>query len=268
MIKSLLAAALVVAFAGAPAMAAQWVNMNAQIDQTNFVVNQGCSGTLLDLNMRLILTAKHCIDAQYENVEVEKVGHDGVVKKDTIRRLIPGSVRQLRFRDGVELGENVYRTKVISIGTNGDLALLQVVDHLPNTIAAPLACTEPQRGDVAFIVGNPYAILYSSLVKGIISSTDRAYETFKGLVGEGDMQDQPLMQISGGVIGGNSGGAAYNEKGELIGVPVLGSQINEIVGFAVPLSVIKQFLIDARVDGTSAGIELLARCRGPSPPPT
>jgi S1-C subfamily serine protease len=66
---------------------------------------------------------------------------------------------------------------------------------------------------------------------------------------------QTLMQVSGGIIGGNSGGAVYDANGGLIGVPVIAHQANEIIGFAVPLPAIKEFLKNAKADA------VLATCR-------
>src|SRR5690606_1351932 len=97
----------------------------------------------------------------------------------------------------------------------------------------------PIRGETVYIVGNPMGTLYSSVTVGIVSSVQRDY----GLIGfDNTNQQQALMQISGGVVGGNSGGAAYNSNGEIIGVPVLGHRTNEVIAFATPLAAIKEFL--------------------------
>jgi len=59
---------------------------------------------------------------------------------------------------------------------------------------------------------------------------------------------QGLMQISGGVVGGNSGGAVYNMNGEFVGVPVLAHRVNEVLGFAVPLPMVRKFLVDNKFE--------------------
>lgn len=134
--------------------------------------------------------------------------------------------------------KNTYTFKIAASDKKLDLAVLKTEALLSNLFQVRLSCEEPVRGDTAFVVGNPYGVLYSSLVKGIVSSTQRNYP----MLGIDDQDDNRLMQISSGVIGGNSGGAVYNDKGELIGVPVRASQINEIIGLAVPLRDIKKFL--------------------------
>lgn len=220
------------------ARAAGWSGMNAQIDKTNFVVNTGCSGTLIDLAGRYVLTANHCVEDQYETVEREKIDDKGIVTKEKYRRLKPGTVKQIYFNGASEVRETTYRTKLIAVDRNKDLALLQIIAVLPNAAASKLSCTDPKRGDSVFVVGNPMGVLYSSVVPGMVSSIQRQY----GTLGVGTEDSEPLLQVSGGIVGGNSGGAVYNTTGDLVGVPVLGHRMNEVLGFAVPLAAIKDFL--------------------------
>lgn len=235
----------------APAHAWDIKKMNQAIDQTNFLVNNGCSGTLIDLEQGYILTANHCVATQYEIVEIDDIKEDGEVKKKKIRRLRDGEVRQLKFEGADSTVVTSYKVRVKAVDSQRDLALLQVIAKLPNTQAAKLACTEPVRGEKVYVVGNPMGVLYSSVVTGVVSSLQRTY----GMVGaqEDDRQrNEALMQVSGGVVGGNSGGATYNDRGELIGVPVLGSRINEVIAFAVPLPVVRAFLKEQKVAMASA----------------
>ncbi len=232
-------------FLSFPAVA-DWstADMNKTIDQTNFLVNRGCSGTLISLEKRLILTAAHCVDSQYETRERELVSNEGVVTKEKYRKLIDGSVSQLTFDDGQAIKTVVYRVTLKAVDKDVDLAVLQVLGPLPNTQAARLASSEPERGAKAYLVGNPTGALYASVAVGIVSSLDRSY----GLIDFGDNPRGRLIQISPGVVGGNSGGAVYNDNGELFGVPVVAHQRNEVLGFAVPLGVVKKFLADNRLD--------------------
>lgn len=219
---------------------ADWAvaDMNRHIESSNFVVNRGCSGTLIDLKNRYVLTAEHCVSGLYETVEREKISDDGVIKKEKVRRVIPGQVQQLAFDNALEVRSVSYRAKVVITDKDNDLALMQIAAPIPNAIAAEIACTAPVRGDVAIVVGNPMGILYSSVTKGIVSATDRNYP----MLGIEDQGDNALVQISSGVIGGNSGGAVYNADGKFVGVPVRASRVNEILGFSVPLDAIKKFL--------------------------
>jgi S1-C subfamily serine protease len=207
-------------------------------DETNFVVNEGCSGTLIDLKERFILTANHCVAAQFDTIEREKISDDGVVTKEKVRKLRDGSVSQLLF-DGTEVVKTVrYKVKLIAVDRDNDLALLQVMAPIPNKYASPIACKSPVRGERVYTVGNPMGVLYSSITTGIVSSAQRDYE----IVGLQNESKAGLLQISGGVVGGNSGGSVYNTGGKLVGVPVLAHRVNEVLGFAVPLVAIKKFL--------------------------
>lgn len=225
---------------------AEWdvAAMNRQIDQTNFLVNEGCSGTLIDKDRGYILTANHCVARQFETVDRERVKENGEVEKYTVRVARPGTASQLTFSGPNETQRTQFVFKIKAHDDKSDLALLQVVSKLPNLIAAPIACTMPQRGEVVYSVGNPFTKLYSSVTKGIVSSTQRSYSAI-GADGEGTTEDNSengLIQHTASIEPGNSGGALYNDRGELVGVNVRVIIINETVGFAAPLDDIQKFL--------------------------
>lgn len=226
---------------------AEWdvADMNDTIDQTNFLVNTGCSGTLIDVAHGYILTANHCVSQQYETLEREVVDDKGKVTTEKYRHMVPGTVSQLQFNGSEEVARTAYRMTLKKVDYRHDLALVKVIAKLPNTRASHVACDMPVRGDKAYVVGNPMAVLYSSVTVGVVSSVQREY----GTIGVDDM-DGGVMQISSGVVGGNSGGGVYNASGNLIGVTVRASQINEILGFAVPLDVVKTFLNGTDADAT------------------
>lgn len=215
--------------------------MNTQIDQTNFVVNEGCSGTLIDVEQRLILTAKHCVSQQYKTEKVEDIAEDGTVTEREVRIAIPGTVSQITFAGSNAVSTVEYRTKVLRSDRGTDLALLQIkAETIPNKVSAPIACENVVRGDEVLIVGNP-AGLYSSVTKGIVSSVQRSYEIAPSLNGSLS-HEEPLIQVDGGVVGGNSGGAVYNSEGELVGVPVAAYRFWEKLGFMAPISSVLEFL--------------------------
>lgn len=234
--KIKLVAALIALTLSTPALAWDTAKMNAHIDQTNFMVGDGCSGTLVDKKDRLILTAHHCIDSQYTTVEKEVISDDGTVTKKKVRKTLEGSVSQIAFKDDRPVSETRYATALLAYDVDKDLALLQIKADIPNTTASKISCSPVKRGDPVTIVGNPMGMLYGTVHVGVASSILRSDRTL-GLDG-----DRALLQVSGGVVGGNSGGSVYNDAGELVGVPVLAHRANEVLGFAVPLPVIRDFL--------------------------
>lgn len=229
-------------------------DLNKQIDQTNFAVGNPtfCSATLIDVDRKLLLTANHCIDMQFETVEREKIGYDGSVKTEKIRVAKPGLVSQLEFGDNDIVKRTDYTFKIILNDSDLDLALVEVKGNgkLPNAMKAAIACKAPERGDDVYAVGNSYGVMYASLTKGIVSSTDRNYRMFHI-----DQGDHGLTQFSAQIVGGNSGGALYDSSGELIGVNVRGGATG--FGLAVPLGDIKKFLM--RREGLT---DLWKRCNG------
>ena len=80
MFKPLLLAAMFAASA-VPAVAWETVSdMNKQIDETNFIVGDGCSGTLISIQYRLIVTAHHCIARQITTVSRDVVDANGKIE--------------------------------------------------------------------------------------------------------------------------------------------------------------------------------------------
>jgi S1-C subfamily serine protease len=224
-------------YAASTARAEGWnaAAMNEQIEQTNFLVNDNCSATLIDKDRGFLLTANHCIRSQFRVIEREKIGDDGVVKIEKVRVAKEGEVTQISFKGADEMQRTSYTFKIIASDRETDLALLQVRAKLANRMAAKVACNDSQRGDPVYAVGNPFAVLYSSVTNGIVSSINRNYK----MLGIDDQGDHALVQSSAVIFGGNSGGALYNDKGELVGVNVRGTPG---ITFSVPISDVKDLL--------------------------
>src|SRR5262249_55733650 len=75
-------------------------DLNQQIDQTNFLLRAGkdhCSGTLIDVENRYILTAQHCVTEQLRNVPREVIGDDGEISHVIIRVSHPGAAVQVAY---------------------------------------------------------------------------------------------------------------------------------------------------------------------------
>ena len=236
-LSNLIIASIVSASLTATAFA-EWPikEMNTQIDQTNVLINDNCSGTLIDSEKGYVLTANHCIEGQFEIVERDNIDSDGVVKKEKVRIAKPGTFSYLNFQDSNEVSRSVYVYKIVQSDKEKDLALVQTKAKLQSKTQAPIGCSEPIRGEKVYAVGNPYSVLYSSVTDGIISSTNRNYPMIRVT----DQGDNRLMQSSAVIAGGSSGGALYNDSGKLIGVNVRGGVSG--IALAVPLEDIRKLL--------------------------
>jgi S1-C subfamily serine protease len=223
-----------------PALAWTKDEINLQIDWTNVLVNNGCSGTFI--NDTEVLTAFHCVRDQFQDVERSRVQDDGTVKKEKVRLAVPGIVSQISYGQNSTMDMKLSVSyKIKKSDSRVDLALLSV--SRKNILGGvKLSCTEPERGDTVYAVGNPFGVLYASLSKGIIGSTQRSYRDLElsGQLGDStDLGEHGLVQHTALIAPGSSGGALYNDKGEFIGVNVRGGAG---FAFAVPLSDIREFL--------------------------
>lgn len=235
-IMSVIAVAFLSSCHMVPALAA-WspAAMNKQIDQTNVLMNDNCSGTLIDAKNGYVLTAAHCVKDQFRIVTRQKIDDNGRVTEEKVRVAKPGTFSYIRFKDANEVSRNVYVYKIVLSDEDMDIALVQTKAKLPETTPAPIACKAPIRGEPVYAVGNPFAVLYSSVTSGIVSSTDRNYP----MIGVDDQGNSTMIQSSAMISPGNSGGALYNESGELVGVNVRGAPG---ITLSVPLSDVKKFL--------------------------
>lgn len=213
--------------------------MNKQIEQTNVIVSGICSGTIIDVKERLVLTAHHCVADNLRDVEKREVDpKTGEIRTKMVQERVPMYIETWSRFDYSVSGSEKREAKIVGDDPLADTALLQVVDisWLP-AAAAPFAPDDYnyQRGKVVFAVGNPGIEFDNSLTTGIISAPARR-ESF----GDG-LQKIPLFQHSANTIGGNSGGAIYNDDGQLIGT-VTGGVRGSDISLAVPIAFSKALI--------------------------
>lgn len=96
-------------------------------------------------------------------------------------------------------------------------------------------------GELAVAIGNPAGILSGSVTSGIISALQRNIN-IQGI-------DMTLMQTDAAINKGNSGGALFNGRGQVIGINTakLSSESNsffEGLGFAIPINIAKPVIED------------------------
>lgn len=206
--------------------------MSRFIDQTNFIIGDGkgyCSGTLIDAEKKLIVTAYHCIDGEIRIVERDEDGEDGEVKKKRVRVTDKVTVQQRLYEGHVVTGSVSYIAEIVAHAKKSDLAILQPLGPIHSTTAAPL---QPEnetvwRGDPVWAIGNPLG-MDASITAGMVSAKRMVEWLIRG-------EETPMIQFSAPIAPGSSGGAVYNAKGQYIGTSVGGIRGAEL-NIAVPVS--------------------------------
>lgn len=237
MLKKLIAAAAIALGVSTPAWA-EWQNviqMNRHIEQTNFIVDKGCSGTLISLEERLVLTNYHCVE-RFVGTKQKRVTdpETGIINQVTVRDFKTVPITQIKYRDHEAISQATYATDIVHYNADVDLALLQFkLDEIPFTIEADLfEGRKVYRGEPVYVVGNPLG-MDLTVMKGVVSSTNRLVKVQGG--------EFPYYQVDAGITGGNSGGALYNERGYLIGVPAAAAR-GTVIGLAIPYTEVIRLL--------------------------
>lgn len=250
--KKLLAALVLMA---SPVYAWDVPQMNRHIDQTNFIVGNHCSATLIDGDHRLILTNYHCIPMYVQKRDREVTSPEGVVSKITYEQLKDVPVSQKTYADFKVVSQATYTGQIVAKDESLDLALIQLrVQQLPYTLEAKIfSGPKLYRGETVYAVGNPLG-LDATVTKGVISSVNRTIRVGR--------DERAYIQVDAGIAGGSSGGSLYNDSGELIGVPAA-SAPGTAVGLAIPHTVIQDFLTDncwREVWDDSEGVQTNEQC--------
>jgi len=211
------AGALVLGLAMATPLAA-WESvseMNTTVDETNFIVGRGCSGTLISTEYRLIVTAYHCVSSNIRTVTKDVVGKDGKIEKEQFEKRKRMTVQQKDYDEFDQVGSLSYETEIVAYYKERDLALLQLVGtKLRSTQSANVLPkgVKVLRGERVVAVGNP-RMMDASITAGIVSSTTRKFAIFPS-------EEAPYIQFDANIQPGSSGGALFNDKGQYIGTTV------------------------------------------------
>jgi serine protease Do len=134
-------------------------------------------------------------------------------------------------KDGSFRRERIKDVRIVALNPFFDLALLQLPTQ-DDAEFKPVYLSEEadyREGDVVFAIGNPLG-LERSVSQGIVSTRTR---NFEGLV---------YIQTTAQINPGNSGGPLFNARGEVIGVTNMKLAFGEGLGFAIPVTYLKNFL--------------------------
>jgi serine protease Do len=148
-----------------------------------------------------------------------------------------GKTMTVILDDGTE-----YAADIVGADKKTDLALLKI-SKPDRTFTYVKFSEDPIRvGDWVVAVGNPFG-LGGTVTAGIVSASDRN-------IGAGPYDD--FIQIDAAVNRGNSGGPAFNLKGEVIGVNTAifsPSGGNVGIAFAIPASEAEKIITDLKSSG-------------------
>jgi serine protease Do len=94
-------------------------------------------------------------------------------------------------------------------------------------------------GDWVVAIGNPFGLSHT-VTAGIVSAKGR-------VIGVGPYDD--LIQTDAAINPGNSGGPLFNTKGEVVGINTVIIATGQNLGFAVPISMVKEVLPSIKEKG-------------------
>ena len=142
-------------------------------------------------------------------------------------------------------GKN-YSASIVGYDEQTDIAVLKIDATKLNAVTIGRS-SKLSVGDLAVVIGNPLGKLGGTVTAGIISAKDRKIEL--------ENRTRTLIQTDASINEGNSGGALFNRKGELVGIVVAkgsGTGI-EGLGFAIPIDSVASSIDDIIEHGTITG---------------
>jgi len=193
-------AAITILFA-TQTVAMDLVNFNKHVDVSNVIVDENCAGVVLSSKEGIVLTAAHCVKAEAVDIEITLIKRQG-------------------YKDSVTIN---YLADVVSYMPDDDTALLKTHSEIMDKVETPIySGPVPLRGSVVWLVGNPDR-MYAMVTKGIFTSTNNMVKNTK------------LYMVDAQAVGGSSGGGAYTDEGELIGITSVGRTGASLAGI-IPIA--------------------------------
>ena len=131
-----------------------------------------------------------------------------------------------------------YDAKIVGYDESNDIAVLKIEGE--NLKAVTLGDSDELRvGDEVIAIGNPLGELTFSMTKGYVSALNRSVQLSKN-------NSMKLIQTDCAINSGNSGGALFNMKGEVVGITnakyssssTSSSASIEGIGFAIPINTV------------------------------
>ena len=132
-------------------------------------------------------------------------------------------------------GQN-YRATVVGTDAKDDVAVLQLNNANGLSVVQP-ATTAAEVGDAVTAVGDAGGSASTfSTASGTVTALDQSITT-RNQDGSASEKLSGLIEISNDVIPGDSGGATYDDEGDVVGMTTAASSgDSDVVGYAVPIA--------------------------------
>jgi S1-C subfamily serine protease len=145
---------------------------------------------------------------------------------------------RVTFRD-----ETSSQARIVTMSRAQDLALLKVASMPDGVQPANLGVmSKVSPGQSVFCIGAPHDLRFS-ITSGIVS----AVRDNSGMIDIDAQHPSRLLQTDTAINPGNSGGPIFNHAGEVIGIAVGALTDADGIGWAVPVDMIRHYLVDQAV---------------------
>jgi len=133
---------------------------------------------------------------------------------------------------------HVYEATLVATDVDSDIAVIKIKPEETLTVAVFGDSDGLVVGEEVLAIGNPLGLLGGTVTNGIVSALEREV-TVGG-------ETMTLLQHNAAISPGNSGGALFNMRGELIGIvnAKYSSSEAEGLGFAIPVNTVLEVYDD------------------------
>ena len=185
----------------------------------------------------------------WQNGKIQEYGGSGTILAGQMILTSAHVVSDAKFiQVSKENGSKKYTATIKYISHQADLALLEVKDKSFFEGSEPLKIsTDVKQGEAITVLGFPIGGTTISTTKGVISRIEQINYSWSAasLLG---------IQVDAAINSGNSGGAAINSKGEMVGIAMQGLTKASNISYIVPSIIVNTFLLDCK-DGKIDGFD-------------
>jgi len=205
------------------------LSVDGKVIQEDKVIDEvGISASAVAINKNQLLTAAHfCQPVAIGQKNGIVIGFDAKIVFDkNMKMTYLNNNDEINVKDGV---------KIVFFNKKLDLCLVELESHgmVPAPIANPATI---KRGDKVYVVGGPLGI-FPVKTEGEISIVSLKIPEDP----DEEIKINGRTLITAPVTGGNSGGPAFNVKGEVVGVVMAGFGYHHL-SILTPAKMIKTFL--------------------------